>query len=448
MAKSTLFASAALAVLTAASACTVHQTTAPSLSGPSEFATSVAITATPDSINQDGGSQSSIQVSVHDANGRPASNQVVRLDVLVNESQADFGTLSARTIVTGSDGVARATYTAPPASPNGSIIGTCRTFNTPGSLAGGCITITATPSASNFQTAQTQSVEIHLTPIGIIVPAGSNPFADFTDVDAGQPQCAGILRRIDELRRAARQQRLQPGGTIPATIVQYSWAFGDGGSATGKTVTHTYTSAATFTATLTVTNNSFLSASKSQQVVVGASDAPTGDWVFSPAAPAVGDTVSFNGDGVQPAPGRKLVQFSWNFGDGATASGFQATHVFTVAGAYSVVLSVLDDAGQKKVLTKTVTVGTGNPIAVFTVSPPTPVNAVAAIFDASGTTTSGGASIVQYAWAWGDGSSTTTAVATTSHTFAAAGTYVVTLTVKDNANPQRVGVFSQNVTVQ
>ena len=239
-----------------------------------------------------------------------------------------------------------------------------------------------------------------------------------------------------------------PGGTIPATIVQYSWAFGDGGSATGKTVTHTYTSAATFTATLTVTNNSFLSASKSQQVVVGASDAPTGDWVFSPAAPAVGDTVSLT---ATASSRHRAAISSSSAGTLATEPprpDFQATHVFTVAGAYSVVLSVLDDAGQKKVLTKTVTVGTGNPIAVFTVSPPTPVNSVAAIFDASGTRHRAERRSSSYAWAWGDGSSTTTAVATTSHTFAAAGTYVVTLTVKDNANPQRVGVFSQNVTVQ
>ena len=39
------------------------------------------------------------------------------------------------------------------------------------------------------------------------------------------------------------------------SIATYSWNFGDGGSGIGKTVTHTYTTAATFTATLQVTDD-------------------------------------------------------------------------------------------------------------------------------------------------------------------------------------------------
>ena len=51
------------AALMVGAACTVHQTTSPALTGPSELATSVRITATPDSISQDGASQSSVVVS-------------------------------------------------------------------------------------------------------------------------------------------------------------------------------------------------------------------------------------------------------------------------------------------------------------------------------------------------------------------------------------------------
>jgi PKD repeat protein len=39
------------------------------------------------------------------------------------------------------------------------------------------------------------------------------------------------------------------------SITSYTWNFGDGSSATGKTVTHTYTGEATFVATLQVTDN-------------------------------------------------------------------------------------------------------------------------------------------------------------------------------------------------
>src|SRR5207249_578864 len=128
----TFFRYALLAVASAAVACTVHQQETPSITGPSEFALSVSVTALPDSILQDGGSQSSIRVTAHDANGQPKVGQSFRLDVLVDGSQVDFGTLSARTIVTGSDGTAFAVYTAPPAAPNGSTVSTCSTFNTPG----------------------------------------------------------------------------------------------------------------------------------------------------------------------------------------------------------------------------------------------------------------------------------------------------------------------------
>ena len=43
-------------------------------------------------------------------------------------------------------------------------------------------------------------------------------------------------------------------------------------------------------------------------------------WVFSPGVATVSDTVFFNADAVKPAAGHKLVQFTWNFGDGTTAA--------------------------------------------------------------------------------------------------------------------------------
>ena len=53
------FATLAVAALLGA-ACTVHQTEAAAVSGPSETALSVTITASPDSISQDGRSTSTI----------------------------------------------------------------------------------------------------------------------------------------------------------------------------------------------------------------------------------------------------------------------------------------------------------------------------------------------------------------------------------------------------
>src|ERR687893_669166 len=46
---------------------------APALAGPSEFATVITLTATPDTLVQDGSSQATIQVTAVDVNGRPVS---------------------------------------------------------------------------------------------------------------------------------------------------------------------------------------------------------------------------------------------------------------------------------------------------------------------------------------------------------------------------------------
>jgi PKD repeat protein len=53
------------------------------------------------------------------------------------------------------------------------------------------------------------------------------------------------------------------------SITEYEWNFGDGTSATGATATHTYATAGTFGATLTVTDSANLSASSTQPISVG-----------------------------------------------------------------------------------------------------------------------------------------------------------------------------------
>jgi PKD repeat protein len=57
-------------------------------------------------------------------------------------------------------------------------------------------------------------------------------------------------------------------------VVSYSWAFGDGGTGTGKTVNHQYGSAGTFQAKLTVTDDSGASASATRDIVVSAAPPP------------------------------------------------------------------------------------------------------------------------------------------------------------------------------
>src|SRR5439155_18296386 len=159
--------------------CAVHQTETPPLTGPSGLSRLLTLTATPDSIAQNGGDQSIIRITVTGPNGEAMSGVPIRLQTESNGVAADFGPLSAKNVVTGSNGVATATFTAPPAPPGGSVIGTCKPSPIAAPLPGNCVSIVATPTGSDFTTADTQSVTIRLVPQGIILPPSTTPKPDF-----------------------------------------------------------------------------------------------------------------------------------------------------------------------------------------------------------------------------------------------------------------------------
>src|SRR5262249_21192458 len=155
--------------IAAAAGCTVHDTSAPSLSGPSALALTLRVNANPDTINQDGGSRSTVTVTAIGPDGRAAAGVPVRMDIAVGNTPVDFGTLSARTIMTGSDGTASVLFTAPPAPVNGIFLDNCADFFGT-SVPGSCVSIVATASGSNFAVANPESVRIRLVPVGVILP--------------------------------------------------------------------------------------------------------------------------------------------------------------------------------------------------------------------------------------------------------------------------------------
>jgi PKD repeat protein len=100
----------------------------------------------------------------------------------------------------------------------------------------------------------------------------------------------------------------------------YGWNFGDGGTSSSATVSHTYQSAGTFTATLTVTDNGGLQSSTTQTITAG-TRAPTATMsakVVDAATGAaltnykVGDPINFSGSATgssgQPLPASA---FAW-----------------------------------------------------------------------------------------------------------------------------------------
>ena len=231
-------------------------------------------------------------------------------------------------------------------------------------------------------------------------------------------------------------------------IVGFKWDFGDGtiDTTSGSKAKHIFTVAGSFTVVLTTTDDRGGVSSSGRLVQIRIGAAPTGDFTISPTQPLVGDTVSFNGLGVKPAPGRSIVGYAWDFGDASKLdvdSGPFPTHVYKAPGTYVVVLTVVDDSGQIGVFQKNITVASGNPTALFTFSPATPTATDNVTFDASASTALGSATIVSYTWSIGGAPASGPVV---SHVFGSAGTFPVTLIVMDDQG--RKGVASQNVVVK
>ena len=141
-----------------------------------------------------------------------------------------------------------------------------------------------------------------------------------------------------------------PGAPAGAT---YAWDFGDGTSGTGVSTTHRYTRGGTFAVRLTVTSDTGLTATTTQQITISTVlPAGSANFVFSPTDPQIEDTVFFNASSSTIVNG----SYSWDFGDGDRGSGVTTTHVYRLARTYTVTLTVTNSGGQSQGVSKTVTV--------------------------------------------------------------------------------------------
>ncbi len=207
-------------------------------------------------------------------------------------------------------------------------------------------------------------------------------------------------------------------------IVSFEWDFGDGSTATGNNMTHTYLQTGLFAVTLKITdvNGCTDIITKTNYIkVVGPKAA------FAPATPGscLNSAVTFNDlsttDGTHP-----LKNWYWNFGDGVndslTSAPFQ--HMYSNSGVYSVSLKIKDSFGctDSTSLSNALIISTpvANYISVDTLScPGKPV-----IFQSQSTGNS-----LTYAWSFGDGG--TSDLMNPVHVFMADGNYTVKLTVTD-----------------
>ncbi len=199
------------------------------------------------------------------------------------------------------------------------------------------------------------------------------------------------------------------------TPTSWTWDFGDGATTMKQNPAHSYAVAGTYTVSLTVMNASGQSSTKRQFVTVTAGDPLLAAFTFA----ANGLKVLFM-DASIGTP----TSWVWHFGDGSgPVSTRNPSHTYAAAGTYTVTLTVTNAFGVSASTSQFVTVSLGSPPAADFTFQSSGLNV--AFLDAStGSPTS-------WSWDFGDGSSST--AQNPRHTYAAAGTYNVTLTVANSA---------------
>ncbi len=217
-------------------------------------------------------------------------------------------------------------------------------------------------------------------------------------------------------------------GTVTRTVESYEWRFGDGTTASGPAVTHTYDESGAKQVTLEVTaadgevTTDTLNVTVENRGPTAAVDAP------STANPGTEVTLDANGSS---DPDGSIASYEWDVdGDGAFESTGRSTSLsFDSPGTRTVTVRVTDDEGASANATAQIVVN-APPSAVATA--PSPVGLNESVTLRGGSSSDPDGSIARYEWdVDGDGAYERTG-RTVNRTFATAGNRTVTLRVTDD----------------
>ena len=408
--RAAMYAALVCATLGAA-ACGLDRNEMPALSGPSTSGVSVVLTATPDRLPRDGSSQSVVVVEVRDANGRGINGQRVTL------SSPSGAVLSQTEVITGADGKASFAVVAPSQttviSTNSLIVQATPVGTNADNSQTQIVSIALTGTTNRTSPSPSFTVNPQIPEINKVATFDATPTMDegvqcrdacsyewnfddgvtaggrivthaFTVARAYQvaltvTDASGIVvtarQTVVPLAPASPTVSIQVDPNPPLlnqeaiftalataapnhSIVQYEWNFGDGQTliSSGRTVTKTYTSAATVAVTVKVTDDAGQIGGASRTLTIGTGLVAA--FTISPTNPKPADVVNFNAGASTASNGATITEYRWDWGDGTTETTANSTaqHVFNATRTYVIRLTVVDSQGRTATITQNLAV--------------------------------------------------------------------------------------------
>ncbi|MDJ1491948.1 PKD domain-containing protein [Cytophagaceae bacterium DM2B3-1] len=204
--------------------------------------------------------------------------------------------------------------------------------------------------------------------------------------------------------------------------VSYLWDFGDGQTAKGNPVHHTYSTAKTYNVSLTIKDlcnqtNTTTKSVKIYQTSIADIELPTSACTYQ--------TLQFKD--ISSTLDDKIVKWEWLFSDNSTSTDQNPFHRFTSSGVQTISLTITGESGCQTNVIKSITLKEG-PNVDFSFSHICLNNTTQFIDE---TRLSTGTSLISRSWDFGDNSTPSTEL-NPSHTYAQTGTYLVKLTIENN----------------
>lgn len=210
---------------------------------------------------------------------------------------------------------------------------------------------------------------------------------------------------------------------ISPNAVSWAWDFGDGGTSTSKSPSHTFTTAGEFDVKLTIISSAgctnTLTKSKFIRIIsptVQITNAPAGGcipFLFSPVT-------NINAVDV-------VSTYFWDFGDaGATSTLPNPSHSYNTVGSFTLKLTITTAGGcsSSVIIANGVTTGLSS-VPAFNAN--TVQSCVDSVIQFNNLSTPAG---INYFWNFGDGKTST--VSNPSHKYDSTGSYSVSLTTSNN----------------